>query len=347
MRNKAYIIDGGIGRVISSIPVFEKLVEQDPNFIIVTSSPEAFLGNPLLDDRTYALSHKGLMKILNDYDIVSLEPYRVNEYYKQECNIIQAFSKEILGDIHACDSNDKAKLHFHPAEESKAVANMVEAITQMEKKHTVVFQPFGRSAEVLSDGTVKDSGGRSLSWNSYCDILKILSKLDCNILVMSDLNFKEIEDIKYARLPLSFREWCVVIENAGMFVGCDSAGQHIAHGASIKSIVFFGGTFPENTSYLNDENMALIDNGKRSRRFIPMRIVEDAAADISNKNLGNIENMKEVEGIIKKLVSKLPEPKFVAPATSTPKSCCPPKEPNSKFKKKKKGFDLKDVSSKG
>ena len=48
-RKKAYFINGGAGRVVASIPAFEKLYETDKDFIIVCEGGMDFYkGHPVL-----------------------------------------------------------------------------------------------------------------------------------------------------------------------------------------------------------------------------------------------------------------------------------------------------------
>ena len=54
MRSKAFFINGGAGRVISSIPAFEKYAETNDDFIIVCEGgTDFFKGHPTLDGKAY------------------------------------------------------------------------------------------------------------------------------------------------------------------------------------------------------------------------------------------------------------------------------------------------------
>ena len=55
-RSKAFFINGGAGRVVCSIPAFEKYLEEseDKDFIIVCEGgTELYKGHPELDKRTF------------------------------------------------------------------------------------------------------------------------------------------------------------------------------------------------------------------------------------------------------------------------------------------------------
>ena len=76
-------INGGAGRVISSIPAFEKYAENNDDFIIVCEGgTDFFKGHPTLDNKVYDHWHKNLFQEhIKDRDCESPEPYRVWDYY--------------------------------------------------------------------------------------------------------------------------------------------------------------------------------------------------------------------------------------------------------------------------
>jgi len=98
-RSKAFFINGGAGRMIASIPAFELYEKEsdDKDFIIVCEGgTDIFKGHPTLDNRTYDVWHKNLFKdYLKDREIVTTEPYRIWEYYNQQCSIAQAFDIQV------------------------------------------------------------------------------------------------------------------------------------------------------------------------------------------------------------------------------------------------------------
>ena len=85
MRSKAFFINGGAGRVISSIPAFEKYAENNDDFIIVCEGgTDFFKGHPVLDGKVYDHWHKNLFQEhIIQRDCVSPEPYRNWYYYNQ------------------------------------------------------------------------------------------------------------------------------------------------------------------------------------------------------------------------------------------------------------------------
>ena len=90
-RPKAFFLNGGMGRIICAIPALEKYYNEsnDKDFIIVIEGIQNILdGHPTLDSKTFDYGHKNLFHTkLVKMDVISLEPYRVWEYYNQKCNI--------------------------------------------------------------------------------------------------------------------------------------------------------------------------------------------------------------------------------------------------------------------
>ena len=64
-RSTAFFINGGAGRVITSIPAFEAYEKENPNddFIIVCEAGTDFYkGHPTLHKRAYDTWHKGMFE---------------------------------------------------------------------------------------------------------------------------------------------------------------------------------------------------------------------------------------------------------------------------------------------
>ena len=92
-------MNGGAGRQLCAIPAFEMYEKENPDddFVIVCEGGmEMFLGHPTLHKRCFDNWHKNLFADkLKERDCVSLEPYRIWEYYNQKANISQAFDIEM------------------------------------------------------------------------------------------------------------------------------------------------------------------------------------------------------------------------------------------------------------
>ena len=164
-RPKAFFLNGGIGRIISAIPALEKYQEENPNedFIVVTEGfCDILKGHPTLDTKTYDIFHKNLFhtKVIN-MDIVSPEPYRVSEYFNQQCNISQAF--DILINNKGIRKLPKPTLILNKEELIAGRKALTDVKEKLKKEKIVVLQPFGRAITQI-DSTFVDKSNRSLEF---------------------------------------------------------------------------------------------------------------------------------------------------------------------------------------
>lgn len=290
-RSKAYFVNGGSGRVICSIPAFEKLAETDDDFIIVCEGgSNLFRGHPKLDHRVYDHWHKGLFHDkLKDRDLVTLEPYRVWEYYNQKCSLAQAFDIEVNGkgvrDLPA------PNIYLNKMEIAQAlgVINQVKERSGFDK--VIVVQPFGRTAQ-NSGGFVVDPTSRSFATG---DIVQIINELKKSYGIMFMTEFQvylgETPETAVVGMPQisDLRIWAGVIELADHFIGCDSVGQHIARALDKTATVVMGSTFPINVSYPESRDFDIIDAGEGRRVYSPIRITMEDAIDRMNDHCMDLE----------------------------------------------------------
>lgn len=287
---KAFFINGGAGRVLCAIPALEKFAKTNDNFIIVSEGwPECFLGNELLQDKVFFVQHKNLFEDhLKDCEIVSPEPYRVNKYFNQQCNLIEAFDILINGTADPI-INQRITLDLSKKEQIAGYNIVEEVKAAKQKTKVIVFQPFGSAAQVQGK-FIFDSSGRSFELS---DIYKLLESLTKNyaVIVMSPIDIPANRDLGIAHPKnLDLRTWMGIINAADGFLGCDSVGQHIAYALNKPAVVVVGSTFPENISYPSAANFTIIDNGKASRKYSPIRITIDETGDRTNENLMILTN---------------------------------------------------------
>lgn len=276
---KAIFINGGMGRQICAIPALEKLYKHETEFIIVAEGGvEAFQGHPYLYEKTYPIFTKNLFEDhLRDRKIITPEPYRLNDYYNQRCNLVEAFDKEIN---QTDDHSDLAPptLYLNKEEEVNAATIINQAKLHTKKKKIVVIQPFGRG--VFYDGNfLYDKSSRSLSKESYLYLTERLSKNYC-VITMSEF---PVEEDKWTFKPanLNIRAWMGILDISNYFIGCDSAGQHIARSFNIPGTVILGSTFAENISY-PDYFQILEKNSPKT--YSPIRITDYSPdADVSDR----------------------------------------------------------------
>lgn len=289
MRSKAFFINGGAGRVICSIPALEKYQEEsgDKDFLIICEGgTDFFKGHPTLYPRTYDNWHKNLFEDkLIHMDIESPEPYRVWEYYNQQCNLSQAFDIAINGKGVRELPKPNLKLSIDEVLTGKNIIKEVKEKTKKDK--VVVFQPFGRGV-IVQDNMISDPSGRSFEANSVISIIKKLQK-DYAIIFMGEfgVDFAKHGCTSPVAAPqnASIRHWAGIINEADYFLGCDSVGQHIAYMLDKPATVVVGSTFKENVSYPDYDKFDILDMGEGRRRYSPIRITVDEVADRTNEGI--------------------------------------------------------------
>ena len=286
-RSKAFFISGGAGRVITSIPAFEKYAEEsgDKDFTIVCEAGMDFYrGHPVLQKHAYEVWHKGLFdQHLRDKDIVTPEPYRINEYFNQKCSLAQAFDIEING-LEESRELSAPTITLNKTETITGYQALQEIKSQLNKDKALIIQPFGRSVQQMGEYLV-DATSRSFGVGNIISIIEQLRDKYA-IIVMAELALpipdNEEHKVAVPREP-DLRLWASMIKSADHFLGCDSVGQHIAKALDKTATVVVGSTVPINITYPNDDKFDIIDIGaEKGRNYAPIRMTMDDEKDRQN-----------------------------------------------------------------
>ena len=324
---KAFFINGGSGRVLCSMPALEKYAEKDDDFIIVAESwGELYFLNEKLRDKVYQMVHKGLFEDkLTDRKIVSPEPYRVNQYFNQKCNLIQAFDIEI-NDLD--DVRDIGTINLSLSKEEQIIGhNVVSEVTQtLGKDKTVVFQPFGQGSK--KEGQfIYDPTGRSFEVSNVIQVIEELRK-NYSVILMTEIEIPGWEGLGVAcPKGMDLNKWAGVINACDFFLGCDSVGQHFAHAMGKPATVITGSTYPENISYPDNKKFTIIDNGKDNRRYSPIRLTFDLFTERNNEAL-----MCFGSDTVKKIAKSIKDKIGVSAVNNKTMGLTPPPSSSSGFK---------------
>jgi hypothetical protein len=243
-------IDGGIGRVITSIPAllkYHKNHSSEEWRIMIPGWDFVMWGIPELQERTFNPDSKGSFEnyFWNAKEVITAEPYRVPAYYRNEISLREAF------DVVINDSTDHSdlppmQLNLSFQEKRRAFEVMEEAKQKHKKSKTIVLQPYGSTATPHPSGTFDDSL-RSMPKNMLDYFISELSK-DYNLIYMGAHEFHDPRTFKPSS-DLNLREWAAIIEAADYFIGCDSCGQHMRKCFNKKASVMIAGTHKINITY--------------------------------------------------------------------------------------------------
>jgi len=300
---KAFFVNGGAGRVLCSIPALEYYKNNtDPDVVIVAEAwGELFISSSLRNN-VYPLGSKDLFKLLKDKEIISPEPYRLNAYFNQRVNLIQAFDMLINGVDETVESKP---INLDLGKDDQIYGyNLVNQVkSQFKKDKSIVFQPFGSGVKIEGN-FIWDTSGRSFELKDVFRIVDELSK-DYAVIMMSQIKIPTDRPMG-AAIPehASLLQWMGIMNATDYFVGCDSMGQHYAHALGKPATVVIGSTYPENISYPNNKDFTIIDNAKEKRTYTPYRITGDPAAERDNED-NMILDEKNYERLIKSVKEKL------------------------------------------
>ena len=303
-----FMIDGGAGRAIASIPALIKYSKTNLNFrVLVSGWDTLFWGIPELQDKVFNPDQKGSFEqfLMDADEVVSPEPYRVPGYYKQEKSLAEAFDYLINK---TDDHSDLVApvLNTNRNEELQAANFMQQVRQQQQKQKTVVIQPFGRSMEKPQDNVLMDQSSRSINPDTYLKLVKKLAT-KYNLVLFAEKDFWMPEDTYTMKPEADLRMWSAFIDAADYFIGCDSVGQHMARAMNKPGTVVIGSTFAVNTSYPNYFNIIERDVQKK---YSPIRIsgLESHLADRANEatvEFTDEEINKMYESILKDIEKKV------------------------------------------
>ena len=312
MRSKAFFVNGGYGRVVSSIPAFELYAKEsdDDDFVIVCEGgTDAFKGHPDLDHRAYDNWHKNLFQEkLKDRDIISPEPYRIWEYYNQQASLAQGY--DIAINNKGLRKLDKPRMFLSKEEmlTGRQIINQVKE--KLKKDKVIIIQPFGRAIQHV-DGSFVDNTGRSIEYKDLKSLIKKLQENDFAVVTMAEMGFDFSKD-KFkddVAMPeqVALRNWTAAIKFANHFLGCDSVGQHLAYMVDTPSTVVLGPTYPINVSYPDCDYFNIVDLGMKERVYDPIRIMPDETTSRHNEHLMSMT--ADIHDYIIDRVLGKPEPK--------------------------------------
>lgn len=296
------MLDGGAGRIVSAIPSLIKYHKSHPNeewYIMVWGWDCMMWGIPELQERTFNVDTNGAFDIFwSANKVLTPEPYRVPEYYRNEISLVEAFDV-VINDSY--DHSDLPPMQFNLSisEKRRGFDIIEEAKEKFQKKKTVVIQPYGSTAFSHKTG-MHDDSLRSIPTTMLDYFIDNLTK-KYNVIYMGFEQFHDQKTFRPNPDP-SLREWAAIIQAADYFIGCDSCGQHICKALNKPASVVIAGTHRVNVTY-NDFHII-----ERDISFSPdaMRISNFRAQMSSRLNEQRIYFTKEeIKQAYSEIVSNL------------------------------------------
>jgi hypothetical protein len=297
---KVFIIDGGAGRAIASMPALRKYARLNPdsNFYIFTYWDSLFYGDPVLHSKCYPPNTKGFFhNIVKNNEIVHPEPYFLKSYYNQETSLAEAFDEIINCTTDHSDLNEYFLAVTEP-EKNFAVALVNELKQRSGTDKVIVYQPFGSGCNA-DNGVVTDVSNRSLKYNDALDLACNLSERAAILYFGPQFipdNHPKIYNLFHHSPDL--RMFSAVISQCDLFVGIDSVGQHMARAHDKPGVIVLGSTFEKNVSYADYDKFTFYRRKKHLPEYVPLRIsdFEMNLANIVNSMLMNF-NEKDLKKI--------------------------------------------------
>jgi hypothetical protein len=299
--NTTFIITGGAGRVINSIPALEKYERLNPNDdfkVIVHGWESVFWSHPTLQKRVFGAHQKGNFdNIIRNSKTVSPEPYQNYRFYNQQVNLIEAFDEEINHTQDHSDLNYNC-LHLSEYEIAKSKELVEKYKTDKKKRKVIVFQPFGSTVEIVDKKPI-DRSNRSFELKDYFKIVQSVSN-DVVILYASLPQFRHPSDtfsISFDEIQPYHRTLMSLIYHCDYFVGCCSVGQHVARAFDKPGLIIMGATNETNFSYPN--HFDIYRKKDREPKYTPWRLseVDCEFSDRENEGLMKFDD-KEINKMI-------------------------------------------------
>lgn len=234
--NKIIHVDGGIGRVIASIPALEALVQVEPFTHILTPYPELFYNSPMIKQANLVPNNISNWAFWENYveygNYIKPEPYHNHLFYNGHLDLGHAFYR-ILLDTYIGEEDGVPgwkdlwtgpNLYLSDNEKVTAKAIRANALKAKNANKLVVMQAFGSQAK-LEGSQVVDHSGRSLSTSQTEYILNKLAPHKIAVIFRGHLTMNhpivqvEAEGVRTSVMCASVADAVVSVDTATLHFG--------------------------------------------------------------------------------------------------------------------------------
>ncbi len=303
--NTTFIINGGAGRVITSLPALEKYSKLNPEDdfkVLVYGWESLFWSHPLFQNRTFSINQKGTFdQFIKNNRTVCPEPYYVYGYYNQTLSMAEAFDEVInQTDNHIDLSPPKL---FVSIQETNAIKKIIREKNKTENKSKmIVIQPYG-SGMAISNDRPFDPSHRSLDVDTYLKLIKSIESKNKDVMIFyfGEKHFKHPGDdisVNIDDVNPDLRFYLSLISQCDYFIGCDSVGQHMARALDKPGMIIMGSTSEKNVSY--PDHFDIFRNGKQPL-YSPIRLsgidcefadrMNDGIMEFSEEQIDSMSNI--------------------------------------------------------
>lgn len=296
--NTTFIINDGLGKLITSIPALEKYYKNNPDDdfkVLVNQGESIFYSNPILQNRVFNYNQKGtFVNHIKQNNTIIVEPYSHYSFYNEKCSLIEAFDK-IINKTDYHDDLQRPSLYLTDQENEYCKQLIFNYKKNNGKDKVLIFQPFGSNLQLIN-GNIIDPSNRSLKYNTYIDIVREISK-HAVILFASHTQFISPEDkwsVSFDDEGPYLRMLIGLINNSDYFVGIDSVGQHIAYSLDKPGLVIGGATNDISYSYPN--HFKIYRKSNQTPVYMPWKIA-DVDCEFSSRDNSNILNFSNEQNL--------------------------------------------------
>lgn len=259
VRNIVFVVEGGIGKVITSTAVVKRIKEEYPDkkLIVLSGCPELFKYDPNVHEAIRFDNPSGFYdRYIQDKEsyIFKIEPYVDNEYVNHDKHLIDVWCNAIGIERKGA----VPQLHFLK-NELELAKSMYKEITEGGKKKLVLFQWIGgivppdQKEITLLDCKMK-MHRRSIPQVVAQQVVNKLIAKKYAVGNISHENFPQMNGAK--RVFFNLRGTLALTHYAEGFIGIDSFMHHAAVAVGLKGVVVWGGTNPAKLGYEQHRNLS-------------------------------------------------------------------------------------------
>ena len=311
--NTVFLINGGIGRVITAIPALEKFHKLNPHDdfrVLVAGWESLFWSHPVLQNRTFGLAKGNFETHIMGRRARQPEPYLWPDFYHQKLGLVDAFDAE----INHCDQHGDLRrsgfLYVSDIEQQQAQEILGRLKRKQNRRSVIMMQPFGSAVQMINNRPI-DRSNRSLDQEHY---LKLAQRLGSQVLLLyaSPPQFRHSRDnitVAFDEHQPWLRWFMAFMQQCDYFVGVCSVGQHLARAMDVPGTIFMGGTTDVNFGYAG--HFDIVRRQDRVPRYSAWRL-SDADCEFSDRDNDGIMDFSEQQldeaahSILSRLDAKAP-----------------------------------------